>query len=75
MENLGAMACSRYTGFQEITDRDVLELHCIPKALAHLQTMTSVKFKKDWLTTIKGVLKTWYLLSEIGTTLNRITES
>ena len=24
-----AMACSRYTGFREITDRDVLELHCI----------------------------------------------
>ena len=29
MENLGAMADSRYTGFPEITDRDVLELHCI----------------------------------------------
>ena len=29
MENLGAMAYSRYTGFHEITDRDVLELHCI----------------------------------------------
>ena len=29
MENLGAMACSRYTGFRKITDRDVLELHCI----------------------------------------------
>ena len=28
MENLGAMADSRYTGFREITDRDVLELHC-----------------------------------------------
>ena len=28
-ENLGAMAYSRYTGFREITDRDVLELHCI----------------------------------------------
>ena len=28
MENLGAMAYSRYTGFREITDRDVLELHC-----------------------------------------------
>ena len=28
MENLGAMAYSRYTGFHEITDRDVLELHC-----------------------------------------------
>ena len=31
MENLGAMAYSRYTGFREITDRDVLELHCIKK--------------------------------------------
>ena len=28
MENLGAMADSRYTGFREIMDRDVLELHC-----------------------------------------------
>ena len=28
MENLGAMVYSRYTGFREITDRDVLELHC-----------------------------------------------
>ena len=31
MENLGAMAYSRYTGFREITDRDVLELHCDKK--------------------------------------------
>ena len=29
LENLGAMAYPRYTGFREITDRDVLELHCI----------------------------------------------
>ena len=28
MENLGAMTDSRYTGFREITDRDILELHC-----------------------------------------------
>ena len=28
MENLGAMADPRYTGLREITDRDVLELHC-----------------------------------------------
>ena len=28
MENLGAMAYSWYTGFREIMDRDVLELHC-----------------------------------------------
>ena len=27
MENLGAIADSRYTGFREITDWDVLELH------------------------------------------------
>ena len=33
LENLGAMAYSRYTGFREITDRDVLELHCITKGL------------------------------------------
>ena len=31
MKNLGAMADSRYTGFREITDRDVLRLHCIGK--------------------------------------------
>ena len=36
MENLGAMADSRYTGFREITDRDVLELHCIHCHLTHL---------------------------------------
>ena len=29
MENLGAMAYLRYTGFREITDHNVLELHCI----------------------------------------------
>ena len=29
MENLGAMAYLRYIGFREITDRNVLELHCI----------------------------------------------
>ena len=29
MENLGAMAYWRYTGFREITDRDALELQCI----------------------------------------------
>ena len=28
MKNLGAMADSRYTGFREITDRDVLDLQC-----------------------------------------------
>ena len=28
MENLGAMADSRYTGFHEIMERDLLELHC-----------------------------------------------
>ena len=28
MENLGAIADSRYAGFREITDRNVLELHC-----------------------------------------------
>ena len=34
MENLGAMAYSRYTGFREITDHDVLELHCIVHILS-----------------------------------------
>ena len=29
-------------------------IRIIPKAHTHLQTMTSVKFKKDWLTTIKS---------------------
>ena len=29
MENLEAMADSRYTGFREITDRDVLDLQFI----------------------------------------------
>ena len=33
MENLGAMAFSRYTGFREIMDRDVLELHCTELSL------------------------------------------
>ena len=33
MENLGAMAYLRYTGFREITDRNVLELHCINVAI------------------------------------------
>ena len=31
MENLGAMADSRYTGFHEITDHDILELHSTEK--------------------------------------------
>ena len=26
---LGTMADSRYTGFREITDRDILDLYCI----------------------------------------------
>ena len=44
MENLGAMAYSRYTGFREITDRDVLELHCIhkEKRLNYLQTVETL---------------------------------
>ena len=33
MENLGAMADSRYTGFREIRDHDILELHCNPKSM------------------------------------------
>ena len=38
MENLGAMADSRYTGFCEITDRDILELHCSPQAASWQST-------------------------------------
>ena len=41
MENLGAMAYSQYTGFREITDRDVLELHCI--SLIYGKISVSVK--------------------------------
>ena len=39
MENLGAMAYSRYTGFREITDRDVLELHCIEFHQKHMHIL------------------------------------
>ena len=35
MEYLGAMAYSQYSGFREITDRDVLDLHCIKAAYIH----------------------------------------
>ena len=41
IENLGAMADSRYTGFREITDRDVLELHCT--GTIELLTVLSLK--------------------------------
>ena len=30
MVNLGSTDDSRYTGYREITDRDVLDLQCIP---------------------------------------------
>ena len=42
MENLGAMAYSRYTGFREITDRDVLELHCSKNDRFRVGKMTNV---------------------------------
>ena len=41
MENLGAMAYSRYTGFREITDRDVLELYTI---LGYCQNFISAQY-------------------------------
>ena len=47
MENLGGMADSRYTGFREITDRDVLELHCIKAS--HIQHHTI-----PWIPSIRG---------------------
>ena len=45
MENLGAMANSGYTGFREITDRDVLELHCI--YYLHIKCHFYVNFISD----------------------------
>ena len=33
MVNLGSTDDSRYTGYREITDRDVLDLQCIPVQL------------------------------------------
>ena len=51
MENLGAMAYSRYTGFREITDRDVLELHCINKDIKPKQlnvTATANKTESNY---------------------------
>ena len=60
MENLGAMAYSRYTGFREITDRDVLELHCrsssrikssfvceIPIQLLQIKSVDNLKQKEQ----------------------------
>ena len=44
MENLGAMAYSRYTGFREITDRDVLELHCIYQVSASKLSSFWIRF-------------------------------
>ena len=40
MENLGAMADSRYTGFREITDCNILDLYCrhTEQGLCHLLT-------------------------------------
>ena len=52
MENLGAMAYSRYTGFREITDRDVLELDCI---YINIPNITSL-FKKQ---TIWNTNRSW----------------
>ena len=57
MENLGAMAYSRYTGFRKITDRDVLELHCISilsetlmyKLLGHLPYLLMCPKTAGWV--------------------------
>ena len=45
MENLGAMAYLRYTGFRKITERDVLELHCISFQNFSLETPKRVTGK------------------------------
>ena len=49
MENLGAMAYSRYTGFRKITDRDVLELHCISVAISSLFILFEVLWQWHFL--------------------------
>ena len=41
MVNLGSTDDSRYTGYREITDRDVLDLQC------SLQANIQTKFHKD----------------------------
>ena len=45
MENLGAKADSRYTGFREITDRNVLDLQCILLALFILLAIVLTEFQ------------------------------
>ena len=52
MENLGAMADLRYTGFREITDRDILELHCI---MHRLQISCSYLSLKTWVLIGKAI--------------------
>ena len=56
MENLGAVAYSRYTGFCEITDSDVLELHCTSNAyhVWHYLTglITFVKIDHEIISTV-----------------------
>ena len=36
MVNLGSTDDSRYTGYREITDRDVLDLQCILKSISYI---------------------------------------
>ena len=40
MVNLGSTDDSRYTGYREITDRDVLDLQCIDFGLFHLSVQS-----------------------------------
>ena len=61
MENLGAMAYSRYTGFREITDRDVLELHCnIDRMGINNRSLISRNTFICFSTTKFFVLEYWY---------------
>ena len=66
MENLGAMAYSRYTGFREITDRDVLELHC--NIFEH-----SLKFHYCLHPTIPDVTVAYSLKVDIWSTFQDLT--
>ena len=49
MVNLGSTDDSRYTGYREITDRDVLDLQCNSKAdLHHMNAHTISLVKIHW---------------------------
>ena len=59
MENLGAMVDSRYTGFREITDRDVLALHCIRSISRH--RLSELMFVLIWRQNSATFVKIFYL--------------